>query len=746
MPAHPQIVVFTYHKTGTVLFQSILASVAAQFGLKFAEYFGYVERIDPGLDIALLAHSLVPPRFAARPFRAIRVVRDPRDIWVSGYLYHRRCSEAWCTNTNFNPSPPITYPRVDYSFQHYPEVWKQRYLAWLGGKSYQQNLLDRDRPAGLAFELEGYSGQTFKAMRDWRLAAGKTVCCSATNDQTIQIIASGQGGILPASLPEPTTQSPEHDSDDILLVQLEAVQADFDAAMLAIFSHLKLSDQACAQAVEIARQHDLARMSDTAMTQFNHAHSRNPSRWRTFLSANQVRSFETCYADLILNLGYRLAGGGTDEKMPERPPPQPTAGSGTASRAAHLAHPSARKNAKRLIYCDPALRTYSGHSLTFGKHYQNGFQMLGQPLVTLAHREVDAAIGQEMNALGAFRLCPSSRTSADPLCGPTKSYLDVSQVIFEDLTAVKGIAGDDRIVFEASSPAAITGLTRWMHARGDSCPQVVVMLHNAAGVTGRRRPDGNIEAVPLGPEPALYRLAGLSIPAAIAQRLTFVTSYDCYAAVYADLLQQPVQRTPHPVAAVPTPIRRAGRSPIVVGFIGAQQPRKGFGLVPEVVRRLLQQPLPIQVVVQDSFAAMQEPLAALQTLATTDSRLAVEVGPVDQPGWQAILDRCDLLVAPYDQQFFLVNGSGIVTDAIANGLPIVVPAETTLAALLHQHGCGPVTFQTTTVEAVAQAVEQAVSQHDQLCDAAHRGRDSWAQTNGPLAAAGGILNCFRGLA
>jgi hypothetical protein len=744
MPVRPQIIVLTYHKTGTVLFHSIMASVAAHFGLTFGQYFGRVERVDPALDVVLLAHSLVGPRFAARPFRAIRVVRDPRDIWVSSYLYHRRCSEAWCTNTNFDPSPPITFPQVDYSFQHHPESWKQRYLARLGNKSYQQNLLERDRSAGLAFELEGYSGQTFEAIRSWRLGAGRTLLRAETTDQTIQTSSHVQPGLSAGGLPATTPPSPGQAVDSLLLVQLEALRADFDAALTTIFSHLGFSDRTCTAAVEIAQRHDLARMSDAQVAQNKHIHSRDPTRWRSFLSTAQVKSFEERHADIILSLGYHLEHNETEEDCTEGFPPSLPA---EITMGASLADPSnaRRHRAVRLIYCDPALRTYSGHSFTFGKHYQDGFHTLGQPTVTLAHREVDTSIGAAMNAHGAFRLCPSSRTSVDPLCGPTKSYLDVSQAIYEDLAAVEGIGRDDRFVFDASSPAAVNGLTRWMHFRGASCPRVVVMLHNAAGVTGRRLADGKVEAVPIGPEPALYRLAGLSIPATIIPRLAFATTYACYAAIYAELLGHPVQQTPHPVAVVAEPVKRAGKCPVVIGFIGAQQPRKGFGIVPAVVQQLLRAALPVKVLVQDSFAAMQEPLTTLTALAATDDRLTVQAGPVDRQGWQAILDRCDLLVAPYDQQFFRVNGSGIVTDAIANGIPIVVPTETTLAALLHQHGCAPATFASPTVEGVTQAIEQAVAHHERLSHAALRGRESWARTNGPLAAARGVLDCFHKL-
>jgi len=257
--------VFTYHKTGTVLFEKIMRAVAVRFGLTVAVQFGWVDTVDPAIDIVLLGHSLVGRDFAARPFRAIRVVRDPRDIWVSGYLYHRHCREEWCTNTDFDASTPITYPRVDYSFQHYPEGWKGAYLARLGGKSYQDNLLERDRAAGLAFELAGYTGCTLDTMRSWKLA-----------------------------------------TPDLLTVRLEDVMCDFDGALGAIFRHVGFSDDEGAQAVELARPHDVARMSDETVAENRHIHSRNISRWRDFLSAAEIDEFERRYGDLIAGLGYRL--------------------------------------------------------------------------------------------------------------------------------------------------------------------------------------------------------------------------------------------------------------------------------------------------------------------------------------------------------------------------------------------------------------------------------------------------------
>ncbi|MGH7155553.1 MAG: hypothetical protein ACREF3_16620 [Acetobacteraceae bacterium] len=261
----PQILLFTYHKSGTTLFNYVFRKLADRLGLSMTGLYGMTREIDPTIDIVLTGHSLLGCE-PLPPFRAVRAVRDPRDIWVSGYLYHLRTREPWCVNTDFDPTPPIVYPRVDFSFQHWPERWKRSWLARLDSRSYQQNLLDRDRDAGLAFELEGYTGCTLTAMRGWR------------------------------------SRGPE-----VLDVQLEEIERDFDGMMERVFRHLGLTEAECAMALDIAASEDISRMDDATLAANGHIHSRRLAKWRDVLSPAQIRMFERRYGDLITGLGYQLS-------------------------------------------------------------------------------------------------------------------------------------------------------------------------------------------------------------------------------------------------------------------------------------------------------------------------------------------------------------------------------------------------------------------------------------------------------
>ncbi|NDP42456.1 MAG: hypothetical protein GZ089_07040 [Aromatoleum sp.] len=260
----PQMFVFCYHKVGTVLFLNVAAKLAARFGLTATPAVGMVREIDRAADIVIFPHSLLDLDLDDYDYRGIHLVRDPRDVWVSGYFYHGRCTEPWCINADFDPSPPIDFPRVPYSQRHRPEAWKRSYLAGLGGRSYQQNLRALDPRAGMRFELERYTAWTLEAMAAWAPQPGR-----------------------------------------ILELQFEAFARDFDGAMTAALSWLGFPEAALPQALAIAATEDVARMDDRTVAGNPHIHSRKLSKWGDVLSADDLREFEPRYGELIARLGYR---------------------------------------------------------------------------------------------------------------------------------------------------------------------------------------------------------------------------------------------------------------------------------------------------------------------------------------------------------------------------------------------------------------------------------------------------------
>jgi hypothetical protein len=138
---NPLIVVCTHHKTGTVWMASIFRAIKRQFKLKLHN--GKQSELSPDADIFLQDHSKVDLdalRRRGRPVRCIHIIRDPRDVVISGCFYHVKTTEKWA-NT----------PRAEF-----------------GGKNYRETIaaLPNDHEK-LVFEMKHTAMKSITDMINW---------------------------------------------------------------------------------------------------------------------------------------------------------------------------------------------------------------------------------------------------------------------------------------------------------------------------------------------------------------------------------------------------------------------------------------------------------------------------------------------------------------------------------------------------------------------------------------------------
>lgn len=111
-----------HHKTGTSWFNSVLTAVSDHYGLRFQNL--RHGPLEPSTDVALRHDSQVD--LDAMPeLLGSHMIRDPRDVVVSGYNYHLWTTEPWAHE-----------PRDAY-----------------GGRSYQEHLRALSPEEGLAAEM-----------------------------------------------------------------------------------------------------------------------------------------------------------------------------------------------------------------------------------------------------------------------------------------------------------------------------------------------------------------------------------------------------------------------------------------------------------------------------------------------------------------------------------------------------------------------------------------------------------------
>lgn len=128
-----------YHKAGTVWLRHVLLSLIRPYGLRKQE--GKSVAIRSGIDVAFYTNAATFRRdqIGDRPFRGSHLIRDPRDLVVSGYEYHLVTAEPWTQ-------------RADPAY---------------GGLSYQAHLHSVGEHEGLMAEIEWVAAGTAAAMGEW---------------------------------------------------------------------------------------------------------------------------------------------------------------------------------------------------------------------------------------------------------------------------------------------------------------------------------------------------------------------------------------------------------------------------------------------------------------------------------------------------------------------------------------------------------------------------------------------------
>lgn len=176
---------------------------------------------------------------------------------------------------------------------------------------------------------------------------------------------------------------------------------------------------------------------------------------------------------------------------------------------------------------------------------------------------------------------------------------------------------------------------------------------------------------------------------------------------------QLVQLLPLPNRGYPASEARTGLK--TIGFFGHQRQDKGAQLVAPLVSVLLREGY--QVILHDSGNLFESATVPGLTRIGYVADLAAEIA------------KCDLAVLPYDANSYRSRESAIVWDALASGVPVVVPNGTASALRLLTSGAGKV-FHFPTVDSIHQAIVEAKSDYAQIAAAAFRASQQWRQIHG----------------
>jgi glycosyltransferase involved in cell wall biosynthesis len=226
---------------------------------------------------------------------------------------------------------------------------------------------------------------------------------------------------------------------------------------------------------------------------------------------------------------------------------------------------------------------------------------------------------------------------------------------------------------------------------------------------------------------------------------------------YARVYDGPILTLPIPLTSDVRSGRRAGppdvlrRHPLkdgpgpTVGYLGDARTPKGFPLLPGAVRCiqdaglaarfLIQCPLPAGGADAETARALDELRALSADPRSSVTLIPEHLGDADYAG---LLDALDVVLLPYVHSNYLEATSGVFTEALAKGIPVVVPTATWMAHELAGSTAGEV-FAREEPEAFPKALLRVLASLDQHKVAARGRRDAWQATHNPGALVGQLL-------
>jgi glycosyltransferase involved in cell wall biosynthesis len=389
----------------------------------------------------------------------------------------------------------------------------------------------------------------------------------------------------------------------------------------------------------------------------------------------------------------------------------------------------------QFFYVDPGLRSNLGHHANSCRLITSELRQRGIYPHIFVHNTIEPELSAELGAAPHFRWWTYGTADFDPIAGWMTSFMRIATETAQDLARLPTMGFDDIVYLNSSQPPQLMALLQWLLTfPAERRPNVITEFGTGPGLDYEITPDGlhvHMRDPRTDPRAVLYRFAAGLIPALQGNRLHLFTFEAMSSQLYSFLLKTHVSALPLPHASLTQTESRVGRRPITVSVLGHQRPEKGFALVPEIAALLLASRSDIKLLVHNGDPTnMPDAQQKLRDLARIHSRLELDERTADPVLWQELLQRSDLILCPYPVWNFAAAYSAVAAEAVAAGIPLVVPAKTTLSALVKQYGGGGTLFAPHEPAAIVRAVLQAIDQFDALAEIATRGSVEWHKNMG----------------
>ncbi len=382
----------------------------------------------------------------------------------------------------------------------------------------------------------------------------------------------------------------------------------------------------------------------------------------------------------------------------------------------------------RFFYLDPGLHSHVGHHANTCRVITTELRRRGIETTVAGSVFLTPELQSELGARPFFNFYTYHVTAGDPIADWLSVFQRGVGATVKDLSRLPAMTPDDVVFLNTAQPTQFMSLVTWLNRLpAPERPRAVIEFGLDAGLEVKQT-EGMLTFEPARDDPRgiLYRYVGLSIPPSIRPHL-FLKTFDPFASQgYAFITGLETGVLPLPQQAHAPLRKKAGKRPIVIGILGDQRPDKGYKKVPAIMTALLARHEHIRFLVHNAApTGMPGTQDLVREIAKADARVTVDERPADGALWQSLLSDTDLMLCPYNPTRYVASYSAVAVEALANGIPMVGPANTTLSRFAADNSGAMATFGPYEAAAIIGATQHAIQNFDALAEAAFDAAAAW---------------------
>ncbi|MEZ4484575.1 MAG: glycosyltransferase [Syntrophotaleaceae bacterium] len=340
----------------------------------------------------------------------------------------------------------------------------------------------------------------------------------------------------------------------------------------------------------------------------------------------------------------------------------------------------------RLILIAHGLINRTGHHYMEARSFKDEAAKRGLGCTILAHRDIDLVIREELKAQPVFRHTPYRQLFRRRYLGSLLEFLQVGRSICRELLSLPPgtITATDILVSPLTKAREMLGLALWLSRIPVEKRPFVAINFMIDDVTIPRRARGG-RFIPIKPE-VFYRFAFKRLQKRLApNRLLLSAGGAAFAHTMTQMLKHSVQLLPLPVQhELPcSPPETFSKQPPLIVYLGHMHKRKGADLVGGIIREVLDKNPDCQFLLQANpecwAKRWQDEIGS-----KGETRVQIHRGEMSQEEYQHALNRAALVLIPYLPAGYVLQTSGVFSEAMAIGKPSIIPAGTWMADMAHR--------------------------------------------------------------